>query len=53
VFDAHGAAVAAIDVVVRTSRADVKRLAPAVRCAAIGASRELCRRALLEEGAHV
>jgi DNA-binding IclR family transcriptional regulator len=43
-FDSAGQAVAAMSLVARSSRVDLRRLAPAVRTAAISASRELrCR----------
>jgi DNA-binding IclR family transcriptional regulator len=40
-LDAEGNAVAAMSIVVRSTRADLHRLAPAVRTAAMGASRHL------------
>jgi DNA-binding IclR family transcriptional regulator len=46
-FGADGTVVAAIDLVVRSARADVRRLGPAVRCAAAGVSRELRNRAFV------
>jgi DNA-binding IclR family transcriptional regulator len=42
-LDANGAAVAAMSITARSNRADVHRLAPAVRTAALCASRELRR----------
>ena len=45
-FDAQGAAIAAISIVMRSTRADLKRLAPAVRTAALCASRAIRERAL-------
>ena len=41
VFDADGAAVAAMSIVMRSSRTNLRRVGPAVRTAALGASREL------------
>ena len=41
VFDARDRVVAALSIVVRSTRPDLRRLAPAVRTAAIGTSREL------------
>ena len=46
VFDADDRVVAAMSIVVRSARADLRRLAPAVRTAAIGTSRELRARAI-------
>jgi IclR family transcriptional regulator, acetate operon repressor len=43
VFDAAGAAVAAVSVAGRTHKIDTSRLAPAVRTAALGIGRSLCR----------
>jgi DNA-binding IclR family transcriptional regulator len=40
-LDAEGNAVAAMSIVVRSTRTDLRRLAPAVRTAALGASRHL------------
>jgi DNA-binding IclR family transcriptional regulator len=40
-FDATGAVIAAISIVARSARADLRRLAPAVRTAALCASREM------------
>jgi len=48
VFDATGTVVAAMAVVLNSVRADLKRLAPAVRCAAISASRSLGQHPLAE-----
>ncbi len=45
VFDHTGAVAAALSIVVRSTRADLRRLGPAVRTAAIGTSRELRARA--------
>ncbi len=45
-LDAHGAAIAAMSIVGRSTRADLKRLAPAVRTAALCASRALRDRSL-------
>jgi len=45
VFDAADEVVAAMSIVMRSTRADLRRLAPAVRTAAIGTSRELRLRA--------
>lgn len=46
VFDGGGTVAAALSIVVRSSRADLRRLGPAVRTAAIGVTRELRLRAL-------
>jgi DNA-binding IclR family transcriptional regulator len=40
-LDAHSHAVAALSIVVRSSRADIRRLGPAVQTAARAAAREL------------
>jgi len=45
-FDAQGAAIAAMSIVMRSTRADLKRLAPAVRTAALCASRKIRDQAL-------
>jgi DNA-binding IclR family transcriptional regulator len=46
VFDASGAAVAAISLVLRSSKANLGRLAPAVRAVSLSASRDLRRRSI-------
>jgi DNA-binding IclR family transcriptional regulator len=51
VFDADQAVVAALSIVVRTAGVDLQRLAPAVRMAAIGISRENRLRAVPADGA--
>lgn len=50
-FGARGSVVAALAVVLRSTKADLRRLAPAVRTAAISVSRELRERALDVEAA--
>jgi DNA-binding IclR family transcriptional regulator len=53
VFDAAGNAVAAMSLVLRSSRADLRRLGPAVRTASLSASRELTTRSIrMPGGAH-
>jgi DNA-binding IclR family transcriptional regulator len=47
IFDADGAAVAALSVTLRSARGDLRRLGPAVRTAAISVTRGLQERALL------
>jgi len=49
VLDRAGNAVAALAVVIRASRADLRRLAPAVRTAAISTSRQIAGRAAMRE----
>jgi len=53
VFNNRGDVVAAMSIVSRSSRADLRRLAPAVRTAAIGASRELRNRPAEDDAAPV
>lgn len=52
IFGANERVVAALAVVQRSRRPDLKRLAPAVRTAAISASRELRARAIADEPDH-